>query len=815
MFKDRLSPEYAYGVESFLQFAVQNSGDSNAISCPCAMCGNLRRNSIDVTRAHLRSNGMDLTYVVWIWHGEKPSFTNLMNDSEQGQQGEQNFFDEKLVDMVNATYEYDENPTTFNNLLHDVEKPLYPGCTKFTKLSAIVKLYNLKAKYSWSDKGFTDILSLLGEMLPAGNDLPLSVYAAKKSLAVLGMEYEKIHACPNDCILYRKEYADCINCPTCGFSRWKICKNSKVNEGVPAKVLWYFPPIPRFRKLFRNQETSKVLTWHADSRTCDGYLRHPADSPNWKVVDHKWPDFSYEPRNLRLAISADGINPHRLMSSTYSCWPVLLITYNLPPFLCMTRKFMMLTLLISGPKQPGNDIDVYLAPLIDDLKQLWEEGIEAYDAYRQERFTLKAVLLWTINDFPAYGNLSGCRVKGYNACPICGENTCAKRLKHSRKMSFIGHRRFLPENHPYRRQKKAFDGKQDFNIAPRPLSGRDISKTVNKINCRWGKMNRKLQASEDGSHPYWKKKSIFFELAYWEHLHVRHVLDVMHIEKNICESLVGTLLGIPGKTKDGLAARLDLVDMNVRLELAPKEGKKKTFLPAACYTLSKDEKRKFCSSLLGMKVPTGYSSNIRSLVSMKELQLFGMKSHDCHTLMQQLLPVAIRGVLPKHVRYTITRLCFFFNRLCSKVIDVSKLDDMQRDIVTTLCLLEKYFPPSFFDVMLHLTVHLVREVKLCGPVWYRWMYPFERFMKTLKGYVRNRNRPEGCIAECYIAEEALEFCSDYLFNVHTVGIPTRNRQLEFTRPLSRDRVHSTNHEEWEQAHGHVLENNDEIEPYIE
>ena len=68
----------------------------------------------------------------------------------------------------------------------------------------------------------------------------------------------------------------------------------------------------------------------------------------------------------------------------------------------MKRKFTLLTLLILGPKQPGNDIDVYLSPLIDDLKTLWDEGVKVYDAYRQEKFNLRAVLLWTINDFPAY-----------------------------------------------------------------------------------------------------------------------------------------------------------------------------------------------------------------------------------------------------------------------------------------------------------------------------------------------------------------------------------------------------------------------------
>ena len=97
---------------------------------------------------------------------------------------------------------------------------------------------------------------------------------------------------------------------------------------------------------------------------------------------------------------------------------------------------MMLTLLISGPKQPGNDIDVYLEPLIDDLKVLWEGIKGVYDATRDEYFTLKGVLFWTINDFPAYGNLSGSIVKGYNACPICLENTSPKRLVHGGKMAF-------------------------------------------------------------------------------------------------------------------------------------------------------------------------------------------------------------------------------------------------------------------------------------------------------------------------------------------------------------------------------------------
>ena len=144
----------------------------------------------------------------------------------------------------------------------------------------------------------------------------------------------------------------------------------RCSKVVPAKVLWYFPPIPRFRRMFQSPKTANDLKWHAQERENDGQLRHPVDSPTWQLVNQMWQQFSSDSRKLRPAISAYGINPHISMTSRYSCWPIITITYNLPPWLCMKRKFMVLSLLISGPRQPGNDIDIYLAPLVDDLKTL-------------------------------------------------------------------------------------------------------------------------------------------------------------------------------------------------------------------------------------------------------------------------------------------------------------------------------------------------------------------------------------------------------------------------------------------------------------
>ena len=146
-------------------------------------------------------------------------------------------------------------------------------------------------------------------------------------------------------------------------------------------------------------------------------------------------------------------------------------------------------------------------------------------------------------------------------------------------------------------------------------------------------------------------------------------------------------------------------------------------------------------------------------------------------------------------------------------IDPLMLDLLQSELVMTLCMLEKYFPPAFFDIMIHLTVHLVHEVKLYGPVHLRWMYPFERYIKVLKGYVKNRNRLEGCIVENYIAEESIEFCSKYMSNADPIGLPTS--RLFMLKGLS-VAVHSpVNQDEWEKACLYVLHNAKEVEPFIE
>jgi len=225
----------------------------------------------------------------------------------------------------------------------------------------------------------------------------------------------------------------------------------------------------------------------------------------------------------------------------------------------------------------------------------------------------------------------------------------------------------------------------------------------------------------------WKKFSIFFQLPYWKTLLIRHNIDIMHTEKNVCDNILNTLLEMDGKSKDNLNARFDLQDMRIRKQLhAIRKNDSEWEIPKACFNLNDEEKTLFCKVFKDLKVPDGYASNISRNVKLKEKKLIGLKSHDCHMIMQQLLPITVSRSIDSKVTSVLIRICNYFNDICSKTIDTLNMEKLEKEIVITLCDLEKLFPPIFFTIMIHLMVHLATEVKVVGPVQYRWMYPVER-----------------------------------------------------------------------------------------
>ncbi|KAK4389777.1 hypothetical protein Sango_2314700 [Sesamum angolense] len=175
-------------------------------------------------------------------------------------------------------------------------------------------------------------------------------------------------------------------------------------------------------------------------------------------------------------------------------------------------------------------------------------------------------------------------------------------------------------------------------------------------------------------------------------------------------------MDIKGKSKDNLNARKDLAIICNRPELQVDE-RRPNVMPKAVYTLTKDHKRKVCEWVKCLRFPNGYASNLSRYVDMRELRLYGMKSHECHIFMQKLIPVAFREMVPEHVWSALTEVSLMFQVLCSTTLDIRKVQELEDSVA------------------------------------YRWMYPFERFLHELKKKVKNNAHVEASIVEAYIVEE--------------------------------------------------------------
>lgn len=240
-------------------------------------------------------------------------------------------------------------------------------------------------------------------------------------------------------MLFRNENETLAKCDICGKSRYIDSEHDHNNsqamgKKVPAIQVRYFPLKPHLQRLIMSSKTASHMKWHAKDSTKNDVLRHSIDSPVWKILDKKYPDFSSDSRNIRLDLAANEFNPFRTLSIAHSTWSVVIIPYNLPPWMCMKQPFFILSMLIDGPKGLGNKIDVFLQPLIEDLKELWHEGILPYNATTNQIFNLHAILLWTINEFPAYANLSGWSTNSAKACLCYNNNTKSSWLTYEKNI---------------------------------------------------------------------------------------------------------------------------------------------------------------------------------------------------------------------------------------------------------------------------------------------------------------------------------------------------------------------------------------------
>ncbi|KAM3395422.1 hypothetical protein P3S68_004428 [Capsicum galapagoense] len=528
--------------------------------------------------------------------------------------------------------EEDPNPVSkkIYDLLDVADTELYPG-SSLSQLAVVSRMLNIKMENNMSKRGYNQIMQLLKESLPEDNIVLDNYYQTKKLVRSLGLPVEKIDCCESGCILYwGDDDGHLTSCKFFSKPRYKRCVGSCKRKLVPYKRMYYFPLIPRLQRLYASYATAANMRWHHEHKKKDGVMRHPSDFEAWK---------------------------HSMKSGRkYSSWPVIVTPYNLPPVMCMKEAYMFLTIIVPGPSNPKHKIDVYLQPLIKELTLLWETGVEAFDISKRQNFQLRAALIWTISDFPAYSMLSGWSTAGKLACPYCIEETQSFRLQHGRKQSWFDcHRMFLDQHHPFRRDQKNFlKGQTIRRPPPKNRTGEEILDQI----CN---------------------------------LAIINVTELDAEQKNFFDNVFNNVLNFDDKTKDNPQSRLDTKKYCDR----PQSGKDSNGqYPKVVYTLDKEAKAILFNWVKCLKFPDGYVSNLGRLPDTNAKRLFGMKSHDGHVFMQRLMPIAFRELLPSNV--------------CEKS-----------------------------------SCALPYEARVAGPVQYRWMYPFERYLGTLRKMIMNKANLKG------------------------------------------------------------------------
>ncbi|CAI8590840.1 unnamed protein product [Vicia faba] len=266
--KPQSSIAYQKGIREFIDFAFKGAKENDVVICPCKRCGFRKLKSRSDMFDHLSWSPFPQGYTMWIHHGESFVRSSTISPSTTPSMVEDtNIVEEPIQNMINDAFgvygnHSNEIPSASNleieqedyvmpsstqerneakeyyELAREGEQPLYEGCRRYSRLSFLVKLYHIKCLCGLSEKAMTMILELIKDAFEYAN-IPSSFYEAKKSITKLGLNYVKIPACPNSCMLYWGEDEERETCKNCNTSKWKTNEDVSVNKKkkkIPAKV---------------------------------------------------------------------------------------------------------------------------------------------------------------------------------------------------------------------------------------------------------------------------------------------------------------------------------------------------------------------------------------------------------------------------------------------------------------------------------------------------------------------------------------------------------------------------------------------------
>ena len=418
----RVTKEFLNGAEMLMYHAGQTSLtlEMGKMLCPCRKCNNTKFAASETVWKHIVNRGFTPHYYIWFNHGEadnrnEASSSNQVENvrnreephlpSESCNLQEDHMVDhDRMHDMVTDAFretrsvieevENVEGPNLdakrFYEMLAAANEPIYEGCREgLSKLSLAARMMNIKTDHNLPEVCMDAWAELFKEYLPEDNQCAESYYEIQKLVHSFGLPSEMIDVCIHNCMIYWGENAELLECKFCKKPRYK--PQGRGQNRVSYQRMWYLPIKDRLKRLYQSEKTTAAMRWHAEHTQKEGEINHPSDAKAWKHLNSVYPDFASNPRNVYLGLCTDGFSPFGMSGRQYSLWPVFLTPYNLPPEMCMGKELLYMSVLIPGPKHPKRSLDVFLQPLIEELRELWSTVVQTYDCSTRTNFTMRAV----------------------------------------------------------------------------------------------------------------------------------------------------------------------------------------------------------------------------------------------------------------------------------------------------------------------------------------------------------------------------------------------------------------------------------------
>ncbi|PPQ68810.1 hypothetical protein CVT24_007695 [Panaeolus cyanescens] len=567
----------------------------------------------------------------------------------------------------------------------------------------ILRTFVLKVEDHLSQSTF----GRLPQAYPNHDHLSLKL-TTKRARLVSGFDAVQYHCCINSCICFVGPYANLTQCPHCKEDRF-------TSRNGPRNHFDYIPLIPRLTAMISNTAHAELMTYRAKHKHRKGIIADIFDGTHYRelcgtpLADGGRNHFS-DPRDIALGLSTDGFGPHRRRKKT--CWPIILLNYNLPPTVRVQKKYIINIGTVPGPKKP-QDWDSFFWPLAQELLEL-EAGVEAFDALSKSLFKLRAHLLVAFGDMPAVSLIM--RMKGQNGISPC-------RFCLIKGNTGGGRTNYIPLC------RHGLD-EDDYDASNLPMrSHQGFMDHIAQIEGAATTAQRDLLATEYGikGMPLLNDlSSIYFPDSF--------PLDFMHL---IWENLIPNLIRFWKKEfKD-----LDHKRMG--------------------YVISTNDWNAIglASGTSGRTIPSAFGAPIPNLATQQYYMTAEMYSN--WTLF--VAPIVLRDRFPDKVYYThfmqlhrLLKLCLDLELTDEEINTIQKGFEEWVDEYERLYYRYDKTRLSACPLTIHALLHISWGIRMAGPIGGYWAFVMERHCNTLLPAVRNRRHPYPSISRFVTASAQLD-----------------------------------------------------------